>query len=327
MAQKTVVERFETEPHSVAVLAFDGVVLGDLAVPCEVLGRVPSGAGGDAYSVRVCSTASEVRTRHMKLCTPYRLASVRTAATVIVPGVEDLDVPIPAAVLRCLQRAHQRGARVLSICTGAFVLAAAGLLDGRRATTHWAAAGVLASRFPRIEVDPRVLYVDGGAIMTSAGAAAGLDLCLHLVRSDHGAEVAAAVARASVMPLERAGGQAQYIAEPRAPQDVASLGPVLDWLESNLDAPLDLPAIARQWGMSTRTLNRRFRDQTGLTPAHWLAHARVRRAQRLLETTELSVEQLAEQVGFGSSTVLRTHFCRVVGTTPTAYRRAFTAKA
>jgi transcriptional regulator GlxA family with amidase domain len=309
--------------HRVAVVAFDGVVLGDLAAPCEVLGLVRGADGRAPYEVRVCSAAPAVTSAHIGLAVPWRLASLARADTVIVPGVDDLGREIPGDVVRAIRRAVDRGARVASICTGAFVLAATGALDGRRATTHWLAAAELARRHPRIEVDPSVLYVDHGALLTSAGAAAGFDLCLHLVRRDLGAEIAAAAARAAVMPLERAGGQAQFITHEPPAGDGSSLAPLLAWLEQNLRRELPLPVIAQRAAMSTRTLSRRFRDQVGTTPASWIAHARIRRAQRLLETTQLSVEQVAREAGFRSATVLREHFGQLVGTAPLAYRRAF----
>jgi len=250
---------------------------------------------------------------------------VRRADTVIVPGVDRLDRAVPRDVLRAIRHAVDRGARVASICTGAFVLAATGALDGLRATTHWMAAQELAHRHPRISVDPNVLYVDNGAVLTSAGAAAGLDLCLYLVRRDLGVEAAAEVARAAVMPLERAGGQAQFIRHPPPTSDGSSLEPLLAWLAQNLHDDLTLPVIARRAAMSTRSLTRQFRDQVGTTPARWIAAARVRAAQRLLETTSLSVERVATDVGFGSSAVLREHFGQLVETSPQAYRHAFRA--
>jgi len=310
-------------PHLVAVVAFDGVVLGDLSTACEVFGLAKRKNGQSAYDVRVCSESVDVESMHVALRVPWRLSSLGQADTVIVPGVNDLTRPAPASVLRAIRRAAVRGARVASICTGAFVLAATGVLDGRRATTHWLGAAELARRHPSIEVDPNVLYVDNGRVLTSAGAAAGFDLCLHMVRRDLGADVAASVARLAVMPLERAGGQAQFI-EHAPPSDApGAMTPLLTWMEQHLSHKLPLPVIARRAAMSTRTLSRRFREQVGATPAAWLAQARVRRAQRLLETTDLAIEQVATEAGFGSASVMREHFGTVVGTTPLSYRRAF----
>jgi transcriptional regulator GlxA family with amidase domain len=310
-------------PRLVAVVAFDGVVLGDLATPCEVFGRVRSTDGRAFYDVRVCSAGSEVVSEHVALKVPWRLSSLGRAHTVIVPGIDDIDRPIPEGVLRAIRRAVDRGARVASICSGAFVLAASGALGGRRATTHWLVARELKRRHPDIDVDADVLYVDNGNILTSAGAAAGLDLCLHLVRRDLGAEAAAQVARAAVMPLERAGGQAQFIVHETPAGDGTSMGPLLEWLAQNLGRDLPLPVIARRAGMSTRTLSRRFREQVGTTPALWVTGARVRAAQRLLETTALAVERIAAELGFGSSAAFRERFSTIVGTSPQAYRRSF----
>jgi transcriptional regulator GlxA family with amidase domain len=309
--------------HLVAVLAFDGVVLGDLATPCEVLARVRDATGRRPYQVRVCSLRPQVTSSHVKIQVPWRLSSIRRADTVIVPGIENLDREVPPLVLRALRRAVDRGARVASICTGAFVLARTGALDGLPATTHWLVAEELARRYSAIAVNPNVLYVDNGRILTSAGAAAGLDLCLHLVRRDLGAEVAAQVARVAVMSPERAGGQAQFIVYEQPAVDHPSIGRLLQWIEQNLQSALSLPVLARRAAMSSRTLSRRFREQVGTTPARWVAVARVRFAQRLLETTDLSVEEVAAKTGFGSAAVLREHFGDAVGTSPFTYRRAF----
>ena len=329
MAKKTIYEGFKPSPvpakrHLVAVVAFDGVVLGDLATPCEVFGRVRDTVGRALYELRICSSQPLIESEHVTLKVPWRLLSVKRAETVIIPGVDSPDRPLPAELLAAVRGAVGRGARVASICSGAFVLARTGALDGLRATTHWLAAAELARRYPAIDVDPDVLYVDNGNVLTSAGAAAGLDLCLHLVRRDFGARIAAYAARAAVMPLERAGGQAQFIVhEQPLAVDHASIGSLLPWIERNLRTDLSLPAIARRAAMSTRTLSRRFREQVGTTPAQWISGARVRCAQGLLETTGLSVEEVAIEVGFGSAFVLREHFGRTVGTSPLAYRRAF----
>ena len=211
---------------------------------------------------------------------------------------------------------------------GAFVLAATGLLDGQRATTHWVAAALLAARHPDVEVDPDVLYVDNGQFLTSAGAAAGLDLCLHMIRRDHGSAVAADAARLSVMPLERDGGQAQFIVHDQPPAPHGSvIEPLLRWMEDNAGKELTLGDVATRAGMSTRTLNRRFREQTGTTPLQWLHQARIRQAQYLLETTTHPLDRIAAQVGFGSPTAFRDRFKRLTGTNPHAYRRAFQGPA
>ena len=315
--------RLGVPPHRVVVVAFDGVVLADLATPCEVFGRVPGRDGRALYEVRICSIAPEVHSEHVTLKVPWRLSSLSCANTVVVPGIDDLDRAIPEGLLRAIRRAVDRGARVASICSGAFILAKTGALDGLRATTHWRSAAELARRHPAIEIDDDVLYVDNGNLLTSAGAAAGLDLCLHLVRRDFGGEVAADVARAAVMPLERAGGQAQFIVHEPPMSSGSSIALLLVWLEQNLRRDLPLPVIARQASMSTRTLSRRFREQVGTTPALWVSRARVRHAQRLLETTDLTVEQVTAEVGFGSSAVLREHFGQIMGTSPQAYRRSF----
>jgi len=310
-------------PHLVAVLAFDGVVLADLAVPCEVLARVFAKDGHRAYEIRVCAEHTQVASEHASLSVRWRLATLRRAETIIVPGIDDLDRAVSEAVKSELRRAIRRGARVASICTGAFLLGAVGALNGRRATTHWLAAGELARRYPAATVDANVLYVDNGAVLTSAGAAAGVDLCLHLVRQDFGASIAAQAARAAVMPLERAGGQAQFIVYESPAAEGTAMGTVLEWIEHHLTSDLSLAALARRSAMSVRTFCRRFHEQVGTTPAVWIAQARLRRAQKLLETTELSVERIATEAGLGSSTVLRQYFSRRLGTTPRAYRLSF----
>ncbi len=311
--------------HRVAIVAFDGVVPFDLATPCEVFGRTKLRDGVPAYSVRVCGVSHDVSAGAFTIRTHHGLRGLIGAETVIVPGISDITTPIPRELSSALVRAASRGARIASICSGAFVLAAAGLLDGRRATTHWLATSELARRYPSIQVDPDVLFVDGGHILTSAGAAAGLDLCLHMVRRDYGAAVAADAARASVMPLERDGGQAQFIVHPPASSDV-SLRPLLDWIDRNVESPLTLDAMARRAAVSVRTLSRRFREQVGTTPLQWLLRARVRRAQLLLETTAHPLELVATKSGFGSTTTLREQFRKLVGTNPRGYRRAFSGR-
>ncbi|GAA0596248.1 GlxA family transcriptional regulator [Streptomyces crystallinus] len=310
--------------HTVAVLALDGVIPFDLSTPIDVFRRTRLPDGRCAYRVRVCSPVEEVDAGAFTLRAPWRLDALAEADTVVVPGCADPVAPVPDEALDALRRAAARGARIASICTGAFVLAATGLLDGRRATTHWAAAALLAERHPAVDVDPAVLYVDNGRVLTSAGAAAGLDLCLHMIRRDLGSAVAADAARLSVMPLEREGGQAQFIVpeHPPAPRG-STMEPLLRWMEENAGEDLTLDDLAARAGMSARTLHRRFREQTGTSPLQWLHLARIRRAQHLLETTAHPVDRIARQVGFGSPTAFRDRFKRLTGTSPHAYRRSF----
>jgi transcriptional regulator GlxA family with amidase domain len=313
--------------HTVAVLALDGVVAFDLSTPIEVFGRARLPDRRNAYRVGVCAAAGEVDAGAFTLRAPWDLDDLADADTIVLPGTADPSVPVPDEVLEALRRAAGNGTRIASICVGAFILAATGLLDGRRATTHWAATALLAARYPTIEVDPNVLYVDNGQLLTSAGAAAGLDLCLHMIRQDHGSAVAADAARVCVMPLERDGGQAQFIVHEPPPPEGATLEPLLRWMRANLRRELALEDIAVHAAMSTRTLSRRFREQTGTTPLQWLHRARIRQAQYLLETTVHPVERIAAQVGFGSPTAFRDRFKRLTGTSPHAYRRAFQSTA
>ncbi|MEV4060852.1 GlxA family transcriptional regulator [Nonomuraea dietziae] len=313
--------------HTVAVLALDHVVAADMATPIEVFGRARLADGRRPYRIMVCAATPQVAGGAFTIIAPYGLEALREADTIVVPGCSPA-VPPAREVLDALCAAAAAGTRIASICAGAFTLAAAGLLDGLSATTHWIAAGRLAQMFPRVEVRPDVLYVDNGRILTSAGAAAGLDLCLHIIRRDFGSAVAADSARLSVMPLEREGGQAQFIvhAQPPVPQG-SLLEPVLAWIEDNLAREVTLADMALRSGMSERTFSRRFREQTGTTPLQWLLRARVRRAQFLLETTNHGVERVAAQAGFGSAAAFRERFKRVVGVTPQSYRSSFRANA
>ncbi|MEU9633752.1 GlxA family transcriptional regulator [Streptomyces tendae] len=312
--------------HSVAILVLDDVVPFDMAAPMQAFewARLPDGRS--PYRVSLCAEAAEVRTEGLALRVERGLEALETADTIIVPGRSEEHGPPSGRVLAALRRAAGAGTRIASVCVGAFVLAEAGLLDGLRATTHWMAAAELARRYPRVEVRPDVLYVDNGQILTSAGAAAGLDMCLHMIRRDLGSAVAAHTARMCVVPLEREGGQAQFIVQEHPPVPKGSeLEPVLRWIEENLAGEVTLGAMAERSGMSERTFSRRFREQTGTTPLQWLLRARVRRAQYLLENGDHSIERIARQAGFGSPTAFRERFRRVVGTTPYAYRAAFRA--
>lgn len=310
--------------HTVAVIALDQVIPFDLSTPVEVFTRTRLPDGRPGYQIRVCAEDEEIDAGTFTLRAPWGLEGLQDADTIIVPGVADPAALLSPPVREALRSAAADGTRIASICTGTFPLAATGLLDGLRATTHWLAAGLLAATHPDIDVDPDVLYVDNGQFLTSAGAAAGMDLCLHMIRRDYGSAVAADAARLSVMPLEREGGQAQFIVHDHAPTPQGSdLEALLTWLRTNLGRDLTLADIAAQSGTSTRTLIRRFREQTGTTPLQWLHRARIRQAQHLLETTEHSVERIGTQVGFGSATTFRDRFKRTTGVSPQTYRRTF----
>ncbi len=261
-----------------------------------------------------------------QLHVPSGLSDLDRADTILVPPTESAD-HVPAGALEALRRAHCRGARIVSLCTGAFVLAAAGLLSGRHATTHWSECAELARCYPDVQVDPAVLYVDGGDVMTSAGSAASIDLCLHLVRQDYGAEVAARLARQLVVPPYRDGGQAQYIDAPLPAVDGADLFTgTLAWMQAHLELPLSVDDLANRSAMSRRTFARRFAAATGTTPYQWLLRQRLQLAQRLLETSDIPVDLIAQQTGFVTGANLRKHFGRHVRTTPQAYRRTFRSR-
>ncbi len=310
---------------TVALAVTDGMLHFELSVAYEVFGAAPAGVAGPWYDVAVCGSAA-VRVGRFLLEPDHGLDRLRHADTVIVPGWADIDVDPPADLVEAVRVAHAAGARVASLCTGAFVLAAAGLLDGKRATTHWAHTGALAARHPRVEVDPDVLYVDNGSVLTSAGKAAALDLCLHLVRLDHGSSVANTVARRLVVPPHRAGGQAQFVAAPVPDRDDHPLAALFPWVIDRLDHPLTVEDLARQARMSSRHLGRHFRAATGTTPLQWLLTQRIRRAQELLETTDDSVDAVATATGMGTATTLRRHFNRTVGVPPDTYRRTFRSR-
>lgn len=314
--------------HTVAILALDQVVPFDMAAPMQVFDWTRLPDGRPPYRIRLCAASPEVRADGgFSLRVERGLETLADADTIVVPGCSPAAGPTPSPVLEALRRAAAAGTRIASVCVGAFVLAEAGLLDGLRATTHWVAAQELARRFPDVRVEPDVLYVDNGQILTSAGAAAGLDMCLHMIRRDFGSAVAAHSARMSVMPLEREGGQAQFIVHDHPPVPRGStLEPVLEWIEDNLAREITLGALASRSGMSERTFSRRFREQTGTTPLQWLLRARVRRAQYLLENSDHTIERIAQQAGFGSPTAFRERFRRVVGTSPQGYRSAFHGK-
>jgi AraC family transcriptional regulator, transcriptional activator FtrA len=316
-------------PHTVAVVVYDGLGHFGLAVAGEIFGIDHAVAAEPPwYRLLVCGAgASVVLDNGLRLEVPYGLDELERADTVLVPSCEAPGGP-PTAVLAALRRAHARGARLVSLCTGAFVLAAAGLLDGRRVTTHWADCAELAARHPALAVDPDVLYVDDGDILTSAGSAAAIDLCLHLVRRDRGAEAAVRVARELVVPPFRDGGQAQYIETPLPELAETDLfADTVAWLQQHLDEPVTVADLAGRAAMSRRTFARRFAASTGTTPYQWLLRQRLQRAQRLLETTDLPVDTVARHSGLVTAANLRKHFTRAVRTTPLAYRNTFRARA
>ncbi|MEU6349040.1 helix-turn-helix domain-containing protein [Streptomyces sp. NPDC047072] len=308
--------------HTVALAVTEGMLHFELSLAYEVFGSVPDGVTVPWYEVGICG-ADAVRVGRFRLEPDRGLDGLARADTVIVPGWVDVDVDPPAALVDAVRAAHAAGARVASLCTGAFVLAAAGLLDGRRATTHWAHTAELAARHPLVEVDPDVLYVDNGSVLTSAGKAAAMDLCLHLVRLDHGSAIANTVARRLVVPPHRAGGQAQFVAAPVPERDDHPLAALLPWAVERLDRPLTVTDLARRAGMSPRHLTRHFRAATGTTPLQWLLTQRIRRAQELLERTDDGVDSIATATGMGTATTLRRHFHRTVGVPPDTYRRTF----
>jgi transcriptional regulator GlxA family with amidase domain len=310
---------------TVAVLALPDVVPFDLVIAGQIFGDPRPTGGQPYYRMLLCGLAPGLvpMAGGVPVGVPLGLEALEQADTVVVPGRSDAEAPVPPAALAALRAAAQRGARMLSICTGAFVLAEAGVLDGHRATTHWAHTGRLAARYPRVTVDPRVLYVDEGEVMTSAGMAAGIDLCLHVVRADHGAEVANAIARRMVVAPHRSGGQAQFIDQPVPVTRDSMLQRTQTWVLERLHEPLTVEAMARHANTSVRHFTRRFQAEFGTTPLKWLLQERVRLAQRLLEQTDLPVQRIAERAGFGSAVALRRHFADAAGTTPLAYRQVF----
>lgn len=314
------------ENLTIAVIVFDRISPFHLAVPCAVFGEDRSDSGVPRFELLVCSGESgEVGTSiGFGLTGLHDLDVLERAGTVIVPSWRDPRELPPVPLLQALRAAFERGATIVGLCLGSYVLAAAGLLDGRRATTHWLWTDDLARRYPEIRMDRDVLYVDEGRIVTSAGGAAGIDCCLHLLRRSHGAEIASRVARRMVVPPHRQGGQAQYVETPlQATAAPDRFGQTLEWVRQHLDRPHSIDSLAERLMMSRRTFTRRFRQQTGTTVGAWLLHQRLALAQRLLETTTTPVGLIAEQAGFGTEYSLRQHFARALRTTPARYRREF----
>jgi transcriptional regulator GlxA family with amidase domain len=310
--------------RNVAAVLWDGVAPFEFGVLCEAFGLDRTDHGVPLLDFAICAPKpGPVRTTMgFTIDVPHGLERLEQADLIGVPAMRPSGV-LPDGVADALRRAHARGARLLSVCSGAFALASAGLLDGLEATTHWMYTDELAARFPEVKVVPEVLYVDSGQIVTSAGTAAGLDACLHIWRQEYGATIASTIARRMVVPPQRDGGQAQFIARAVPECDAETLGPLLAWIVEHLAEELDVESLARRSLMSPRTFARRFRAETGATPHAWVTRQRVLRAEELLEQSDRSVEWVAREVGFGNAATLRHHFLKARGLSPQAYRRRF----
>lgn len=310
---------------TIAVIVQEPVALFEYGVIHEVFGLDRTDDGVPAFDLLICSPTPGVPLdsgNGASVIAPHPLSAALDADLVAIPGGRT-DIDPPVEVLDTLREAARRGARLLSVCSGAFALAATGLLDGKRCTTHWRHGDLLTERFPAVEVDTDVLFVDEFPVITSAGTAAGIDACLYVVREEHGPVVANAIARRMVVPPHRDGGQRQFVAAPVPKCSDDGFGAILAWMVENLDADIAVDDLARRAHMSPRTFARRFVDEVGTTPHKWLTEQRVAHARTLLESTEIGIEQVAAQVGFGSATLLRHHFTSSVGLSPTAYRRRF----
>ena len=315
---------FQNAEHKVAVLVYEGLSTFEFGIAVELFG-LPRPELDHWYSFSVCGLGKRpLQASGGVFVIPQRgLAGLRQADTIVVPGWCNPDVLPSLQLIRVLKAAHQRGARLVSICTGAFVLGATGLLNGRRATTHWKFVDKLGKLYPQIRVESDVLYIDEGDVLTSAGSAAGIDLCLHIIRKDFGTVVANNVARRLVASPHREGGQAQFIDKPLGEQAHPRLANLLEWSQANLHTEITVERLAREANVSRRTLSRRFAETTSLSPHQWITFLRVRRGKDLLETTTLSVEEIAEQCGFASGALLRHHFRQQVKISPTTYRNRF----
>jgi transcriptional regulator GlxA family with amidase domain len=313
--------------RTVTAVVGDSVAAFELGILSQVFGLDRSDDGLPVYDFAVAGArpGRVPTTSGFPVVVEHGLERVLDADLVAVPAWPALDAPSAPALLVALREAAERGARFLSVCSGAFLLAEAGLLDGRRATTHWQFADLLARRHPSVRVEPDVLYVEDGPVLSSAGAAAGIDACLHVVRREHGAATANALARRMVVPAHRSGGQAQYVEHPVPERPEESLADLVDWAQQHLGEPLTVDDLARRAAMSPRTFARRFKSETGTTPKRWLLDQRLQHAERLLETTDLTVDVVASRAGFGSGDTLRHHFAAGRGVSPAQHRRAFGA--
>lgn len=319
MMQKT------AKPHLVVAVAYDRLCTFEFGCVVELFALPRPELGVPWYRFAVCSAERKAlrAAGGIKVSAPHSLKILERADTIIIPGWRDADELPPPQLLRRIRAAHDRGARVCSICSGVFVLAAAGVLDGRSVTTHWRYAQRLAERYPALRVEPNALYVDEGQVMTSAGSAAGLDMLIHLVRRDHGPKIANMVAQRLVIPPHRDGDQAQYVPRPVATDESGRLSRLLDWVRAHLDAKHNVASLSRRANMSPRTLLRRFKEATGLAPGEWLVRERVALAREMLESGRVPISKVADRAGFGSHESFRRHFRLAVGAAPTAYQRRF----
>lgn len=309
----------------VAVVVYEGLCAFEFGCAAEVFGLPRPELGASWYRFETCAVGRrQLRSQYgMRITADGGLDRLAHVDTIVIPGWTSIETPVPAALQRALRDAHARGARLVSICSGAFVLAACGLLDGKRAATHWRYADTMRERYPKIIVDPDVLYVDEDQLLTSAGSAAGLDACLHLVRRDYGADIANHVAKRLVIPPHRDGGQAQFVERPVQRRQNHPISALIDMMRKQLDRPLPLSELARMAAMSERTFIRRFKQATGTTPGNWLVLARIDHARSLLETSTHSIDNIAEQCGFGTAMTLRHHFRQKLGVSPATYRQRF----
>lgn len=314
--------------HLVVALVYDGLATFEFGCAVELFALDRTDLGIDWYDFAVASADGAVvrAAGGIEIKVTHGLALLERADTIVIPGWRNIDEAPPAALLRRIRAAHQRGARLCTICSGSFVLAAAGLLDGKSATTHWRHAQRLASRYPQVAVAAEALYVDEGQIMTSAGSAAGLDMLLHLVRNDYGARIANQVAQRLVIPPHREGGQAQYVPRPMPSDERNRLSKLLDWVRAHPAQEHTLASLARRASMSPRTLQRQFQATVGLAPYEWLVRERVALAKDILQSSRRSLPQVAQAVGFRSQETFRRHFRRIAGVNPTSYRRQFGAQ-
>lgn len=311
------------------LLAYECLCTFEFGIAVEAFGRADDVFGEPLYDLCVASVEEGTFGAQggVRLVVDGGLELLENAGTIVIPGWRSVHEPASDRLITALQKAHSNGTRIVSICAGSFVLGEAGLLDGKRATAHWNSTEILAQRFPKVQVEHGMIYVDEGSVITSAGGAAGVDLCLHLIRRDYGIEVANRTARRMVTPPLREGNQAQLIQQPVPLRQTKTLAPLLDDLRSHLNTPLVIEQLASQAGMSRRTFLRRFHDATGTTPGEWMLSVRLEKACALLEGGKLSIERVAEQAGFGSPETLRHHFRQRLNTTPTKWRKEFVERS